>query len=472
MILSAAMKPLSPTDAMFLWLEGRRQPMHVAALQLYTPPAGAGFDFVQRLVESWRDHTTAEYPFDQRVKFRLGHWFWESDTEFELDYHLRHSALPRPGRIRELLALVSRLHGALMDRTRPLWEIHVIEGLADGRLAMYVKLHHALFDGVASMRLMQSVLSQDPTERRPPIWAQRRRPRPSAAAETPSPSSHVPGLFERALRAGSEIMPGVGSGLRELVRTTSISEADAQPFHAPPTMFNVRISGSRRFAAQSYQLDRFKAIGKAVSATINDVTLAVCSGALRRYLLAHDALPERPLIAMVPVSVRSAENEGGNQVSILLANLATDLTDPVERLGRIVESTRLAKERLGKMSRLERIAHAAAMSAPMGASMVTGHARRRPIYNVVISNVPGPPQPFFLDGMRLDESYPVSIPVDYLALNITITGYGNQLGFGYVACRSSVPALQRMLDCTDEALAELEAGLGLQPPKRTTPRPF
>lgn len=468
------MKPLSPTDAMFLWLEGRRQPMHVGALQLYTPPAGAGFDFVQRLVESWRDHTSAEPPFDQHLKFRLGHWFWEPDTEFELDYHLRHSALPRPGRIRELLGLVSRLHGTLMDRTRPLWEIHVIEGLADGRLAMYVKLHHALFDGVASMRLMQSVLAKDPTERRPPIWAQRRRPR-SASVETPSPAP-MPSLFERALRAGSEIMPGVGSGLRELVRSSSISEADAQPFHAPPTMFNVRISGSRRFAAQSYQLDRFKAIGKAVGATINDVTLAVCSGAMRRYLLAHDALPDRPLIAMVPVSVRAADSEdkseSGNQVSILLANLATHVENPVERLGRIVESTKLAKDRMNKMSRLERIAHAAAMSAPMGASMVTGHAKKRPIYNVVISNVPGPQQPYFLDGMRLDESYPVSIPVDYLALNITITSYASQLGFGYVACRSSVPALQRMLDCTDEALAELESALGIEVPKRSAPRPF
>ncbi len=465
------MKPLSPTDAMFLWLEGRRQPMHVGALQLYTPPAGAGFDFVQRLVESWREHPAAEHPFDQHVKFRLGHWFWEPDTEFELDYHLRHSALPRPGRIRELLGLVSRLHGTLMDRTRPLWEIHVIEGLADGRLAMYVKLHHALFDGVASMRLMQTVLSQDPSERRPPIWAQRRQPRVRAVEE--GEVVKPPGLLERALRAGSEIMPGVGSGLRELVRSSSLSEADAQPFHAPPTMFNVRISGSRRFAAQSYQLERFKAVGKATGATINDVTLAVCSGALRRYLLSHDALPDKPLIAMVPVSVRSEGSEGGgNQVSILLANLATNVENPVERLGRIVESTKLAKERLGKMSRLERIAHAGAMSAPMGASMLTGHAKKHPIYNVVISNVPGPQQTFYLDGMRLDESYPVSIPVDYLALNITTTSYANQMGFGYVACRSSVPALQRMLDCTDDSLGELESALSLQVAKRAAPRPF
>jgi diacylglycerol O-acyltransferase len=226
-------------------------------------------------------------------------------------------------------------------------------------------------------------------------------------------------------------------------------------------MFNVRISGSRRFAAQSFSLERFKAIGKAAAATINDVTLAVCAGTLRRYLVAHSALPDKPLIAMVPVSVRAEGQDGGNQISILLANLGTHLDDPLERVKLIVESTTLAKDRLAKMHRLERVAHAAAMSAPMGPSMVTGHARKHPIYNVVISNVPGPKHTLYLDGMRLDESYPLSIPVDYLALNITITGYGDELGFGYIACRRSVPALQRMLDYTDEAIQELELALDL-----------
>lgn len=457
------MKPLSPTDAMFLWLEGRRQPMHVGALQLYTPPAGAGPDFVQRLVESWREHTTAQPPFDVRPRFRLGHWFWEADRDFEIEYHLRHSALPRPGRVRELLSLVSRLHGTLMDRTRPLWEIHLIEGLADGRLALYAKIHHALIDGVAAMKLMQTCLSSDPLDRRPPMWAQVRPPRtpvePTGMPVGPPPTPA--GMLERALRLGAEIAPGVSSGLRELVRQERLGDADAQPFHAPPTMFNVRISGSRRFAAQSYALARVKAIGKAAGATVNDATLAVCAGALRRYLLAQDALPDRPLIAMVPVSVRELGDDGGNQIAIMLANLATDVVDPVERFQRIIASTRLAKDRLASMTRLERVAHAAAMSAPMGASMVTGHARRRPIYNVVISNVPGPRETLYVDGLRLDESYPVSIPVDYLALNITVTGYDGKLGFGYIACRRSVPALQRMLDCTDDALAELEAALGL-----------
>jgi len=428
---------------MFLWLEGRRQPMHVGGLQLYTPPPGAGPDFVQNLVEAWREYPYARAPFDERAEWKVGHWFWEQDHDFELDYHLRHSALPRPGRVRELLALVSRLHGTLVDRTRPLWELHLIEGLADGRVALYAKIHHAMMDGVAAMRLMQTVLSKDAAERRPPMWAQDRPSRPRREIQA---TEETHGILDRVLAAGAEIVPGIRSGLRELVRAAEPESAEAQPFHAPPTMFNVRISGSRRFAAQSYSLARIKDIGKATGgATVNDVTLAVCAGALRRYLLMHDALPERPLIAMVPVSVRSAEHDaGGNQLTILLANLATHLED-----------------RLSKMSRLERIAHAAAMSAPMAPSMLTGYAKRRPIYNVVISNVPGPTERLYLDGMRLDESYPVSIPVDYLALNITITSYAGQMGFGYIACRRSVPALQRMLDHTDESLAELEDALAI-----------
>jgi diacylglycerol O-acyltransferase len=443
---------------MFLWLEGRRQPMHVGGLHLYTPPAGAGVDFVQRLVETWREHQDAQAPFDERAEFKVGHWFWERDVDLDIDYHLRHSALPRPGRIRELLALVSRMHGTLMDRTRPLWELNLIEGLADGRVALYAKIHHAMMDGVASMRLMQTVLSKAPSEIRPPLWAQDRPPRPRRPTQELAPEHHAPGWIERVLHAGAEIVPGIRSGLRELVRAAEPESAEAQPFHAPPTMFNVRISGSRRFAAQSYELARFKEIGRRAGATVNDVTLAICAGALRRYLMMHDALPAQPLIAMVPVSVRSADQtDGGNQISILLANLATHLEDPQARLETIVESTSVAKDRLGKMSRLERVAHAAAMSAPMAPSMLTGHARRRPIYNVVISNVPGPSERLYLNGMRLDESYPVSIPVDYLALNITITSYCGQMAFGYIACRRSVPALQRMLDHTDEALAELEA---------------
>jgi diacylglycerol O-acyltransferase len=453
------MQALSPTDSAFLWMETRNQPMHVAGLNIYTPPEDAEPDYVGRLLADWGSHLKAVAPFNLRPVLRMGLWYWEEDTEFELDYHLRHLALPHPGRIRELLASVSRLHGNLMDRNRPLWEAYVIEGLPGGRFATYIKIHHALVDGVSGAKLMADSLCRDPHERKAPVWALPIHRSPRAKR-----SSTPPGLLQQmanVARMGRDIVPGIATGLWDIVRTSREGSAAALPFQAPPTPFNVEISGSRRFAAQSYSLARFKRIGEAAGATVNDVTLAVCAGALRKYLEAQKALPKKPLIAMVPVSLHGETDAGGNQVSLLLANLATHIADPLKRLQRIVQSTTEAKDRLKTMARLQKMAHGIASISPMGAGMVTGAAKKFPLFNVVISNVPGPREALYLNGARLDEVYPVSIATHYLALNITISGYGDNLGFGYIACRRSVPALQRMLDYTDSSIEELEVALQL-----------
>lgn len=271
------------------------------------------------------------------------------------------------------------------------------------------------------------------------------------------------------VRAGRDILPGVGSGLWDIMRSGSDKSASALPFQAPPTPFNVEISGSRRFASQSYSLARLKRIGDAAGATVNDVTLAICAGALRKYLEAQGKLPKKPLIAMVPVSLHDAAEKAGNQVSVLLASLATNIADPLKRLQRIVQSTKKAKERLLPMARLQKLAHGIASISPMGVGMVTGTAKRYPLFNVVISNVPGPKDTLYLNGARLDEVYPVSIATHYLALNITISGYGDNLGFGYIACRRSVPALQRMLDYTQSSIQELEDSLGLSATEPVVP---
>ena len=451
------MQALSPTDSAFLWMETRNQPMHVAGLNIYTPPRGAGPHFVGKLLADWGRHLSALPPFNQRPVLRMGLWYWEEDKEFELDYHLRHLALPHPGRIRELLAMISRLHGNLLDRNRPLWEAYVIEGLPQGRFAIYTKIHHALVDGVTGARIMAESLARTAEEDKPPVWAQAYSRHPTVRREAPAQ-----GLIQQlasAARAGRDILPGVASGLWDIVRTGEPDSANALPFHAPPTPFNVEISGSRRFAAQSYSLARLKRIGEAAGATVNDVTLAICAGALRKYLEVQKALPRKPLIAMVPVSLHGETEAGGNQVSLLLANLATNLRDPLKRLQRIVQSTTQAKQRLKAMPRLQKMAHGITSISPMGAGMVMGTSKQRPGFNVVISNVPGPRHTLYLNGARLDEVYPVSIPTHYLALNITISGYGDNLGFGYIACRRSVPALQRMLDYTDESILELEQAL-------------
>ncbi len=453
------MQALSPTDSAFLWMETRNQPMHVAGLNIYTPPKDAEPDYVGRLLADWSQQLHAKPPFNHRPVLRMGLWYWDEDGEFELDYHLRHLALPHPGRIRELLAMVSRLHGNLMDRNRPLWEMYVIEGLPGGRFATYTKIHHALIDGVSGAKLMAQSLSTTPQEDKPPIWAQT-FPKYTRTKRASTPPSLLQQLANVA-RAGRDILPGVGSGLWDIVRSGSDHSAKALPFQAPPTPFNVEISGSRRFASQSYSLARFKRIGEAAGATVNDVTLAICAGALRKYLEAQKALPKKPLIAMVPVSLHGDTDAGGNQVSVLLANLATNIADPLKRLQRIVQSTKEAKDRLSTMPRLQKMAHGIASISPMGAGMVTGSAKNHPLFNVVISNVPGPKEALYLNGSRLDEVYPVSIATHYLALNITISGYGDNLGFGYIACRRSVPALQRMLDYTQSSIQELETSLQL-----------
>jgi diacylglycerol O-acyltransferase len=311
-------------------------------------------------------------------------------------------------------------------------------------------------------------LSRTAGEDKPPLWAQTFSHHPAGRGKTAAP-----GLLQQlknAARAGREILPGIGSGLWDIARATYAEGAAALPFQAPPTPFNVEISGSRRFASQSYSLARLKRIGEASGATVNDVTLAICAGALREYLLAQNKLPKKPLVAMVPVSLHGETNVGGNQVSLLLANLATNIADPLKRLKKIVASTSEAKERLTKMPRLQKMAHGIASISPFGAGMVMGTAEKHPLFNLVISNVPGPKDTLYLNGARLDEIYPVSIPTHYLALNITISGYGDNLGFGYIACRRSLPGLQRMLDYTHNAINALENALGLDAPPLAKPR--
>ncbi|WP_168224751.1 WS/DGAT/MGAT family O-acyltransferase [Rhodoferax aquaticus] len=453
------MHALSPTDSAFMWMETRNQPMHVAGLNLYTPPANEP-GFVAELLAHWATHLKALPPFNMRPVLRMGLWYWEEDKHFEVDYHLRHLALPQPGRIRELLAIVSRLHGNLLDRNRPLWEAYVIEGLPGGRFATYIKIHHALVDGVTAAKMMAQALSHQATVHKGPLWSLH-YPKHPTSRPARAPLSLAQQLAQLA-SMGRDLLPGVASALKDMVGSDQDTNAPARAFQAPASLFNVEISGSRRFAAQSYSLPRLKRLGEASGATVNDVTLAICAGALRQYLLAHQALPSKPLIAMVPVSLHAGADVAGNQVSVLLANLATHIADPLKRLQRIVQSTGKAKERLTHMPRLQKLSHGLTSISPMGVAMVTGAAKKHPVFNVVISNVPGPTDTLYMNGAQLDEVYPVSIATHYLALNITITGYGDKLGFGYIACRRSVPGLQRMLDYTDQAIEELELALGLQ----------
>lgn len=450
------MKALSPLDQAFLVTERRNQPMHVGSLLLFQPPPGASPEDIREMVDAMRQQEEAQSPFDQVLTRKLGLPFWTRDKEFDLAHHFRHVSLPTPGRIRELLSMVSTFHSSLLDREFPLWETTFIEGVADGRFAMYNKMHHALVDGIASMRLMEALLSTKADARgMAPHWAAKRPTRGKKAPENMGPTAAL-----------SALMGGIGSQAKSIPAVTralvsTYRQARKEPefkalFQAPKSILNRKIGNARRFAAQSWPLPRVRAVGKKLGGTINDVVLAMCSSALREYLLEMDALPSKPLITMMPMSLRRDDSDSGNQVGMVLANLGTHLSDPAERLGVIRRSVKASKDRLSQMSPTDILNYTALLAGPSGLNMVTGLAPERQLFNVVISNVPGPKKTLYWNGARLEGMYPVSIPFNGMALNITLASYDDQLNFGLTACRRSVPHVQRMLEYLENGLAELE----------------
>lgn len=458
--------PMPPQSALFLLAESREHPMHVGSLQLFQPPEGATAQDVSALFDQAVASTEVAPLFQKRPRrsiTSLGQWGWEVDEHFDLEHHVRKSALPQPGRVRELLALCSRLHSSLLDRHRPLWETHLIEGLNDGRFAVYSKAHHSLVDGVSALRVVSRMLSEDPGEvEMPPPWAPReRRAKPPRERNGSRPASAV----QQALAIAGDVA-GMAPALVRTVGRALNEQGGNMTFSAPRTMFNVPVTGARRFAAQSWPIERIRQVGKACDATVNDVVLTMCSGALRSYLLAEDALPDAPLIAMVPVSLHGEESGtgdgGGNSVGVVMCNLGTHLDDPVDRLQAVHQSMIDGKEAMRGMSQLQVLAMSALGVSPLAVyPLLRLDGKMRPPFNLVISNVPGPRSPMYWNGARLDGLYPLSIVLDGQALNITVTSYADEIAFGLVGCRRSVPHLQHLLTYLGDELGALETAVGV-----------
>jgi WS/DGAT/MGAT family acyltransferase len=443
---------------MFLIGESREHAMHVGSLQLFKPPEDAGPHFVRDSFQAMLEQTDIQPTFRKRPAFFGGvtNFAWAFDKDVELDYHLRRSALPEPGQVRDLLELTSRLHGYLLDRHRPLWEAHLVEGLQDGRYAVYTKFHHSLMDGVSAMRLMQRAFASDPDDDEVRVpWGIGPRKR-KEHGERPS-------LLSRAgSTAGSAL--ALAPSTVKLARAALLEQQLTLPLRAPRTMFNVRIGGARRVAAQSWSLDRIKAIKSAAGVTVNDVVLAMSSGALRSYLLDQNALPDAPLTAMVPVNLRKeGDDSGGNQVGTFLCNLATDLDDPSKRLEVISASIRDTKEVFHQLPPVQQLALSAFNIGGLLLGMIPGYlSAAAPPFNIVISNVSsGRSEPLYWRGARLDGSYPLSIALDGQAVNITVTNNADNLDFGLVGCRRSVPHLQRLLAHLETSLKDLERAVGV-----------
>ena len=449
------MRLLTAVDQLFLMLESRKQPMHVGGLFLFELPKNADKDFVYQLVHQMQTSKVAPtFPFNQVLE-KLA--FWQTDEDFDVDHHFRHVALPKPARTRELLIYVSKEHGQLLDRAKPLWECHVIEGIqpqAEGepeRFALYFKIHHSLVDGIAAMRLVKKSLSQSPNETLTlPVWALMTRHRNQVDALLP--------LDKPWLRVIKQQIGSIKPVAKEL-KTSFLQRNDADyvgTFDAPSSILNQRISASRRIAAQSYAFDRFNKIAKQIGVTLNDVVLAVCSGAIRRYLLAMDALPKKPLIAFVPISLRTDDSATGNQISFLLANLGTHLSDPIRRLDIIHRSMNNGKRRFGRLNQAEVINYSGIAYAWEGINLLTGLLPKKQAFNLIISNVPGSEKPLYWNGARLQALYPASIVFNGQAMNITLASYLDKIEFGITACSKVIPHVQDMLTYIEEELTSFE----------------
>lgn len=459
---------INMNEASWLFLDSRLRPMHVATLLIYSLPDDAEDDHLSQLVQSLREETEFTDPFNKRLMkpSPLGLFpIWTIDSDLDMEYHVRHLALPRPGGERELGMLISRLHSNPMDKERPLWEFHIIEGLENNRFAVYFKMHHALVDGIAGIRMLQRSMSKDPDEiNTPALWAA------AAPKESADIAPAARPKLRDLLRSGTSLISdALVPAIQRLGQLVSASMDDEDPvilpFQTPISKLNTRIHSQRRFATQIYDFERIRKLSKAADCTINDIVLALCSGALRRFLRDQSALPGAPLTAGVPVSLRTADDQGaGAAVSFMIANLGTNIADPLRRLETIKASTKRSKGMLQGLSKDSLDIFTALYMSPFSFQAATGlEGRTRPVFNLTISNVPGPKEPLYFRGCKLEAMYPVSIVTHGQALNITCYSYAGTLSFGFAACRDTLPRVQRLAVFTGEALEELENVLLTKP---------
>jgi len=495
------LRQLTALDEQFLALEGPRQYGHVGGVAVVDPSTAPGgklelVDLQYLIAERlplippfrWR---LVEVPFD------LDYGYWIDDPDFDLDFHVRELALPPPGDDRQLAEQVARIFARPLDRARPLWELYLIQAYQGDKVAVMSKIHHAVVDGLSGAEILGALLDLTPEGR-------------GAPPELTGPGDRKPGDLEmlargllgvpryplRLLRSVPRALPNIDEvpqlsgipGLKaagQVAKTAQrvlgggqgvVGRSDLVP---PRTSFNGRVSPHRRFAFGQLSLDAVKAIKNHHGVTVNDVVVSLCAGAVRRWLINHHELPTAPLVAQVPVSVRTEEQYGtyGNRVLIMSATLFTNEADPVARLALTHEALAEMKERHKALpAQLLQDANqfvppavfsrAARLTFTLAASQ-----RGRPAWNLVISNVPGPQFPLYLAGARLEANYPVSVVTDGLGLNITVMSYLGHLDFGIVADREQMPDLWSLIDFLREELAALEPAPAAKRAAKTKAKP-
>ena len=479
------MKQLTSLDAQFLALENARQTGHISGLAILDPSTAPGG---QLTLEDVEDLLTERMPLlpplRQRletVPLNLDYPYWVDDPDFDLDFHLRELALPPPGDREKLAEQVARLVARPLDRARPLWELYLIHGLEEGRVALLTKIHHALIDGLSGAEIMGILYDLEPEGREPPDPAGTGRGRQPQRVEMLARGlAGIPKYPVRALRSLPAALPNldetpfgslpggtaVARASDQVLRALGRDGAGREPggLRAPRTTFNGKISPHRRFAFGRLSLDDVKAVKNEHGYTVNDVVISICTGAVRRWLIEHGELPGDPLVAQVPVSVRTSEQAGtyGNRIMLMSAPIFTNEHDPLTRLRRTHEALAVMKERHKALPAelLQDANHfippavfARAARATFG---LAASSRGRPRWNLVISNVPGPQFPIYCAGAQLVANYPVSVITDGMGMNITVMSYMGCLDFGLVVDRDQVPDVWKLIDFFSDSLEELK----------------
>jgi WS/DGAT/MGAT family acyltransferase len=477
------MKHLSIVDGAFLHMESAEMPMHVGSLNLFDPPAGySGEGFYEKVKEQVAKRMHLAAVFTRKLAlmpFDLANPVWIHDDDIDLDYHVRYMVLPKPGTMAQMEALAARLHSMLLDRSRPLWEFYVIEGLADGRIGFYGKVHHAAVDGQAGVAMATSMfdLTPEPRAVKPPREARANTYQLGVAELLAAALTNQIQQLVQSVKLLPKVASTAYGAAKEAIATRrnesdddrAARQADKPPTRfklAPATPFNHSITNQRSFAAVSLPLPEVKTIGKAVGASINDVVLWLCSTALRSYLKDGRELPDKSLVAGVPISLRQeGDTTANNQVAGTLIDLGTEIADPAERLKAIKRGTAAMKKQMGTFRGVIPTDFPSLGSPWLISGLAALYGRSRiadwlRITNVTISNVPGSRVPVYLCGAKMTDYYPLSIVVHGIALNITVQSHVDQLCFGLIACRRAVPDVHELGSHLQRAMATLRALVG------------
>ena len=443
---------------MFLHVESPEMPMHVGSLNVIRLPDGYSGNYYEDAKAHVAGRMHLADVFTRKLAlmpFDLSNPVWVDDEDIDLDYHMRHVTLPQPGSNRQLQQYVARLHSSLLDRSRPLWEFFIIDGLKSGEVALYTKVHHAGIDGQAGAALATAIFDLGPVPRavKPPRPRVRRNQYQLGMAELAGAA--LRNTLDQFIKLG-KLLPPLASAARDLLVPAkgedgkrdwrALKMPKGMKLFGPRTLFNTSITNQRSFAGRTVPLAEVKLIAKTFGVSLNDVVMATTAGALRRYLKEYDDLPDKPLIAAVPVSLREAgDASANNQVSMITMTLGTDIADPVARMHAINADSSRSKAVMGRMKTVIPTDFPM-FGAPWlfsGIASLLGRSRIvnviPPIANVLVSNVQGAPMPLYFAGAELTSYYPVSIPAHGMALNVTVQSYNGRLDYGLIACRRVVP---------------------------------